>query len=112
MTYGDLADNFPHVRKFGDQGWEIATVFMSGYKLRYFMRWISRRGFGVSFSGLGYKTDDKATYRIAFPAEVALAIKTSLPGYKSYLQGLRYSGKYYWPVMADYLKTHSPLSCP
>lgn len=127
VTYGDLADNFPHFRKFGDQGWEIATVMLSGLKLRLLMYWINRRGLGVTFSGLGYKTlsdksqglfvgedplDEKGTYRVAFPAEVALAIRTSLPGYRDYLRKLKNTGKYYWPVVVDYLRERSPLSCP
>lgn len=112
ITYADLADNFPHIRKFGDQGWEIVTVFLSGYKVKALMYWISRQGYGVTFSGLGYKKiSDKGTYRIAFPAELALGIKTSFPAYRQYLQGLKYTGKYYWPVMVDYLKEHSPISC-
>lgn len=114
ITYADLADNWPHIRKFGDQGWEIATVYMSGWKLRTFMYFISRRIAGITFSGLGYKDinpDEKATYRVAIPAEAALAIKTSFPGYVQYLQGLKYTGKYYWPVMVDYIKKNTPISC-
>jgi 2',3'-cyclic-nucleotide 2'-phosphodiesterase (5'-nucleotidase family) len=117
ITYGDLADNWPHLRKFGDQGWEIATVYMSGLKLRTFMYFISRRVGGITFSGLGYKDDEeigideKGTYRVAIPAEAALAIKTSMPGYQQYLLGLKYTGKYYWPVMVDYIKKNSPISC-
>ena len=115
VTYADLANEFPHFRKYGDQGWEIATVTMSGWKLRIMMKVISSRGYGVTFSGLGYldqgSVEDKALYRIAIPAEVALAIKTSMPGYRNYLQGLKYTGKYYWPVMADYIRKHTPLSC-
>lgn len=115
VTVGDVADSFPHVRKFGDGGWEIATVNMSATKLRAMMYWISRRGYGVTFSGLGYKDETelpvKGYYTVAFPAEVALAIKTSLPGYRKYLQGLKYTGKYYWPVMVDYIKENTPLTC-
>jgi 2',3'-cyclic-nucleotide 2'-phosphodiesterase (5'-nucleotidase family) len=115
VTYSDIANSFPHFRKYGDQGWEIATVLMSGIKLRFFMSWISSHGYGVSFSGLGYRVapeeDEKAVYRVAFPAEVALAIKTSLPGYRKYLQGLQYTGKYYWTVFADYLRKNTPISC-
>lgn len=123
VTYADIANQFPHFRKYGDQGWEIATVTMSGAKLRVMMYIISRRGYGVTFSGLGYLAptdnddkflellDEKAVYRIAIPAEVALAIKTSMPGYRKYLQSLRYTGKYYWPVMADYVRRKTPLSC-
>jgi hypothetical protein len=115
VTYADIANSYPHFRKYGDQGWEIASVVMSGMKLKVLMYWISRHGYGVTFSGLGYRVgeslDDKGVYRVAFPAEVALAIKTSLPGYRKYLQGLRYSGKYYWSVFADYLQKNTPISC-
>ena len=115
VTVGDVADSFPHVRKYGDGGWEIATVNMSATKLKAMMYWISRRGYGVTFSGLGYKDEselsDKGYYTVAFPAEVALAIKTSLPGYRQYLQGLKYTGKFYWPVMVDYIKENTPLNC-
>ena len=125
ITYGDLADNWPHLRKFGDQGWEIATVNMSAWKLRVFMYFISRRVAGITFSGLGYKQmkeienavaendddDEKGYYKVAIPAEAALAIKTSFPGYQQYLAGLKYTGKYYWPVMVDYIKKNTPISC-
>lgn len=118
VTFGDIVDNMPHVRKYGDQGWEIATIFMSGWRLRPLMSWASSRGYSIDFSGLGYKDSpedmtiqDKATYRIAFPAEMAVAINGSLPGYRHYLQGLKFTGKYYWPVMTEYIKSHSPIKC-
>jgi hypothetical protein len=72
----------------------------------------------VDFSGLGYldllryeSIKDKANYRIAFPAEMAVAINGSLPEYRPYLVGLKFTGKYYWPVMTEYLKNHSPIKC-
>lgn len=115
VTYGDIANSYPHIRKYGDQGWQIATVTMAATKLRVLLWWISRHGYGVSISGLGYKDmpdeNDKGVYRIAIPAEVALAIKTSMPGYGGYLQGLRYTDKYYWPVMTEYIRKNTPLSC-
>ena len=118
VTFGDIVDNFPHIREFGDQGWEIVTVYMSGYKLKPFMYWISRNGYGITLSGLGYKSafdiediDEKATYRIAFPAEVALAINVSFPAYRKYLNGLKHTGQYYWPVMMKYVQENSPIKC-
>ncbi len=126
ITYADLADSFPHVSKFGDQGWEIATVLMSGWKLKLIMKLVSMKGLGVTFSGLGYKllpdksevlhingieVEEKGSYRIAFPAEVALAINTSFPSYKKYLQGLEHTGHYYWPTMSKYIKENSPIHC-
>lgn len=85
VTFGDIVDNLPHIRKYGDQGWEIATICMSGWKLRPLMAWANRRGYSVDFSGLGYldvpryeSIKDKANYRIAFPSEMAVAINGSL----------------------------------
>lgn len=115
VTFGDIADNFPHFRKFGDAGWEIASVNLPGYILKPIMYIVSRLNVGVSFSGLGYKSykslNDKTVYSLAFPAEVAFAIKTSYPKYYRYLRGMRYSGKYYWPVVMDYVKKNSPITC-
>jgi 5'-nucleotidase len=114
VTFGDVVDSFPHVRKFGDPGWEIVTTTIPALKLRAAMYWVSRKGYGVTFSGLGYKDipeDDKGVYTVAFPAEVALAIQRSFPAYRQYLTGLKHTGKYYWPVMMDYVKDNSPLKC-
>lgn len=121
VTYADIADNFPHLRKFGDQGWEIATITLPGWKVKTLLYLIKKFDFGVTASGLGHENlyealdeavNDKALYSIAFPAEVALAIKTTFPVHQHFLRGLRYSGKYYWTVMADYIKKNSPISCP
>lgn len=116
VTIGDIADQFPHFRKFGDQGWEIATVRLPGWLLRSMMYIVSRMDVGVTFSGLGYNKglpliQDKAMYTLAFPAEVAYAIKVTLRRYRTYLKDLRYTGKYYWPVMTEYVKRNSPLTC-
>jgi 2',3'-cyclic-nucleotide 2'-phosphodiesterase (5'-nucleotidase family) len=117
VTMGDIADQFPHFRNFGDQGWEIATVRLPGWLLRPVMYIVSRLNLGVTFSGLGYNNkgqpvvEDKAMYTVAFPAEVAFAVHTSMPSYRHFFRGLKFTGKYYWPVMSDYVKRHSPLKC-
>jgi 2',3'-cyclic-nucleotide 2'-phosphodiesterase (5'-nucleotidase family) len=115
VTYGDIIDNQPHIHKTGDQGWEIATVYMSGWKLKPLMNWLTSHGYPVDFSGLGYLTvdqlEDKGTYRIAFPAEIAEAVNGSLTQYRQYLLGLKYTKKFLWPVMMDYVKENSPISC-
>lgn len=116
ITLGDISDQFPHFRRFGDQGWEIATIRISGWKLRPLMWIINRLNVGVTFSGLGYKKDlplieDKAIYTLAFPAEIAYAINTSQPRYAHFLKGLKFTGKHYWPVVSDYVKRNTPISC-
>lgn len=118
VTRGDIAEQFPHVRKYGDQGWEIATVRLPGWLLRPVMFIVSRLKLGVTFSGLGYnnkgepQVKDKSMYTIAFPAEVAYAINTSMPGYRYLLRGLKFTGQYYWPVMNEYVERNTPLTCP
>lgn len=117
VTFGDIVDNFPHIHQPGDQGWEIATVYMQGWKLKPFMKYLTSQGYPVDFSGIGYLTEDtievdeKATYRIAFPAEIARAVNGSLTQYRQYLLGLKYTKKYLWPVLTDYVKTNSPIKC-
>lgn len=127
ITRADLADNFPHLNRFGEKGWEIATISMSGWKLKPFLWYLSRWGpGGVTFSGLGYggtglsefvsdvdveSLAPEAVYRIAIPRVAAEAIKSNFPGYRKYLQGLKYTGKFYWPSIIEYLKDNSPVNC-
>lgn len=127
ITRADLADNFSHLNRFGEKGWEIATIGMSGWKLKPFLWYLSRWGpGGVTFSGLGYgwtgnsgfvsdidaeSLAPEAYYRIAIPRVAAEAIKNDFPGYRKYLSGLKYTGKFYWPVIEEYLKENSPIRC-
>src|SRR5690554_3541618 len=116
IRFGDIVDNFPHIRQYGDQGWEIVTVDMSGWKVRPLMYLISRIGYGAVFSGLGYKSVDEvqtnAIYTVALPGEIAEAIKGSLPAFSHFLRGLQYTDKYYWPVITQYVIENSPIQCP
>ena len=81
------------------------------------MYWATRRGYAIDLSGLGYKSweeipnDEKASYKIAIPAEMVYAIKGSLPQFRQYLVGLKFTGKHFWPVITDYIKTNSPIKC-
>jgi 2',3'-cyclic-nucleotide 2'-phosphodiesterase (5'-nucleotidase family) len=129
VTFGAMVDNYPHFRKYGDPGWEISTVRVTGSVLRPLMRGIYslRNRLGVNFSGLSYKADgdkllsfeiegksvdDKAMYTLAFPSEVGLALKISLPRTTSrLLPSLRNSGKFFWPSMEHYIRENSPIRC-
>lgn len=116
ITEGDIADQFPHFRKYGDQGWEIATIKTSGWILRPLMFILGRLRTGITFSGPGDAKgfpllQDKTIYTVAFPAEVAYAIQSSMPAYRYLLKDLKFTGKYYWPVMSEYVKENSPIEC-
>lgn len=129
ISYGDMVDNFPHFRKYGDEGWEIATIRARGAILKPILRgaWFLRNKLGVNFYGLSYRVvkgapvdfklmgrplDDKVFYTMAFPAEIGLALKTSLPLVtRRIFPSLRASGKFFWPSMEQYIRENTPISC-
>ena len=123
VTFGDIVDNQPHIHSLDEKtkGWEIATIYMSGWKLRPLMYWASRRGYALDMSGMRYKEfpsdpedlkfDEKASFKIAIPAEIVYAIKGSLPQYQHYLVGLKFTGKHFWPVLTEYIKENTPIKC-
>lgn len=116
ITIGDIVDNQPHIHALSERnkGWEIATIYMSGWRLRPLLYWANRQGYAIDISGFGYKEfpiDEKASYKIAIPAEIVYAIKGSLQQYQHYLVGLKFTGKYFWPVITDYVKENSPIKC-
>lgn len=119
VTFGDIVDNQPHIHTLDERnkGWEIATIYMSGWRLRPLLYWANSRGYAIDLSGMGYKSveeipeDEKASYKIAIPAEIVYAIKGSLPQYRQYLVGLKFTGLHLWPVLTQYVKDNSPIKC-
>jgi 5'-nucleotidase len=140
ITYGNLVDNFPHARKPGDPGWEIATFETSGKNLKILLRAIAtmKKQMGISFHGVdfdfvrmpdnlpyagglsfawnfklnGKRIDKFKKYKVAFPAEVGYAVKISLPKKaQDIFPKLDFTGQYYWPVMDAYMKKYSPIKC-
>jgi 2',3'-cyclic-nucleotide 2'-phosphodiesterase (5'-nucleotidase family) len=57
ITLGDLIDNFPHIRKAGDQGWEVARFRLRGDLMKVVLKAIiNLEGqMGVNFDGLTYR---------------------------------------------------------
>ena len=55
ITYGDMIENFPHFRNYGDPGWEISTITVSGKALKIILKAvINLEQFGISFYGVDY----------------------------------------------------------
>lgn len=140
IKFGDVVDNFPHIRRLGDMGWEIASFETDGKTLKLLLRSIAamKKQMGISFYGLDYnfvrmpdnlpgvggmsyawnlklhgkKIVKDQKYRVAFPAEIAHAVKVSLPKKaQAIFPNLKPSGKYYWPVMEEYIRKNSPIKC-
>ncbi|HXH29202.1 MAG TPA: metallophosphatase [Bacteriovoracaceae bacterium] len=124
IRYGDLVDNYPHFRKFGDPGWEIVTVQMKGMVLEKIYQFIStRKGqLGWNFSGIersgkdtlvnGEKIKSWKSYGLALPHEVTFALETALPFIKRFIyQERKQTGVFIWNGIEEYLRLNSPLSC-
>jgi 2',3'-cyclic-nucleotide 2'-phosphodiesterase (5'-nucleotidase family) len=140
VTFGDMIDNYPHFSNYGDQGWEISTVKLKGYVLKTLLRAIVnvKHQMGVNFHGVTYrsillpkilpyiggrnwaykmrvngqKIYNQQDYVIAFPTEVAHALRLTLPAVTQKLfPSLDNSGKYYWPIMEEYIRENSPIQC-
>jgi len=140
ITFGDMIDNFPHFRNYGDFGWEISTINVKGSILKALVAAIInlKDKFGISFHGITYKSIKvpdiipylggkivpfymrvagqpiyaKNSYSVAFPSEVAFALKESLPETsKKLFPSMKNSGNFYWKVMEDYIRKNSPIRC-
>jgi 2',3'-cyclic-nucleotide 2'-phosphodiesterase (5'-nucleotidase family) len=139
ITFGDMIENFPHFRSYGDSGWEISTITVPGSTLKILLKAIiNLKSLGVNFYGVQYKAfqipsfvpyignrvyafglrvngkkiDNKAKYKIAFPSEVAYAVKLSIPeATRKLMPDLTQTGKFYWPLMENYIRQNSPIEC-
>lgn len=139
ITFGDMIDNFPHFRNYGDPGWEISTITVDGKALKIILKGIiNLKQFGINFYGVHYrmfripnfipyiggynyafalrvkgkKIDNKAKYTIAFPSEVGHAIKQTIAdAAKKVMPDQKNTGHYYWGVMENYIKANSPIEC-
>jgi 5'-nucleotidase len=139
ITFGDMVENFPHFRNYGDPGWEISTFSVSGKVLRVILKaLVNLPQFGINFYGVEYrsfkipsfipylgnkiyaygfrikgeKINNKKMYKVALPAEVGHALtQTFAPAVKKLMPRLANTGFFYWNVMEKYIKTNSPIKC-
>lgn len=139
ITVGNLIENFPHIRKYGDRGWEISTITVSGKALKVILKGlINLKTYGINFYGVDYKVfkipsfipylgnkewafglrvkgqkiNNSANYKISFPSEVGLALKQTLgDSVKKVMPDLKNTGIFYWDVMESYIKANSPIKC-
>ncbi len=139
ITFGDMIENFPHFRNYGDPGWEISTITVNGKALKIILKGIiNLKQFGINFYGVDYRLfkiptfipflggkqyafglrvkgkriDNNAKYTIAFPSEVGHAIKLTIgEAAKKVMPDQKNTGHYYWEVMENYIKANSPIQC-
>lgn len=136
ITFGDIIDNFPHFRKYGDHGWSISTSKINGLIVKKIMGILSSlpKPVFVTMAGLSGKSTKESfdfnsqkngeplingkpienfkSYTMAFPGEIAFAIeKESEILRKLLLPGLQESNVYFWSVIESYIKDRSPITC-
>lgn len=139
ITYGDIVDNFPHFRKWGDQGWKVGRARVSGLLLKRVLRLIARSeiaeevtvdGAQVNLNGQkafydhlkhpvnkilinGYPIRNWKFYTIALPSEIPYALYRTLGLVgRLVLSDFRtVPGSDYWPMMEEYVRTNSPIEC-
>ena len=139
ITFGDMIDNFPHFRKFGDEGWQVATSRTNGFVLKKLLRELFKRQtqFGINFYGIimpssgniespyditeymienakinGKKIVNTKFYYLAYPSELPFGVKKIAP----YLMDIVFTRSeltkhFYWPLIEDYIKANSPIKC-
>jgi 5'-nucleotidase len=141
IRFGDLIDNFPHFRKWGDQGWNISRAKISGLLLNQILKFLGSgnhpldatidgasvvdeaSGLKVKFINKkhkienmlvnGQKIDNFKFYTIAMPSEIPYAIGKMSPLIRDLL--LRHSREvehsHFWPLFENYIAKNSPLKC-
>lgn len=141
ITYGDIVDNFPHFRKWGDQGWNVARTRVSGFLLKKILSALADSEIAIQVMIDGAQIFNKSTgktmnydptihspeealidgkeilnvgyYTVALPSEVPYGIMKFLGslGYML-LQDLEYlQDQSYWPLLENYVAQNSPLQC-
>jgi 5'-nucleotidase / UDP-sugar diphosphatase len=140
ITFGDMIDNYPHFRSWGDKGWVVARARMSGLVLKKLIGIFSKGDdpVVVTIDGLKIKRPGSSTldnfklreddissalvegeeihslafYTVSFPSEVSFGVgRLSQIASNLLFRNLQYTERSYWPLLEDYIRTHSPLTC-
>ena len=141
IRFGDMIDNFPHFRAWGDQGWDITRTKMPGFILSTLLKYFGggAEPFDTSIDGL--KVFDKLKgklvpyysalhkpeqalingepiigmryYTIALPSEIPFAVGRMLPGIDSIIMkdSEKVENSNFWPLFENYIAKNSPLKC-
>jgi hypothetical protein len=60
----------------------------------------------------GEEIHSLAFYTVSFPSEVSFGVgRLSQIASNLLFRNLQYTERSYWPLLEDYIRTHSPLTC-
>ncbi len=139
VTLGDIVDNMPHVRHFGEPGWRLGRFTLEGWRLLAILKALVNFAPEVNFAfyGLSWrefkvpgfipllgsrfwilgvrvhqrKLEPRQRYTMGFPAEIAYAVKELLPRSEKYLfPEFKELVLFYWPLAEEYIRRNSPLN--
>ncbi len=113
ITYGDLVDNFPHFRKWGDRGWQMVRIHLPGFLLRLALILQNSKDLVLTVAGPVNRIQDHVLYSVALPSEITSASLKAIPilSHLIFLNAKKVPGAFYWPVLEKYIKENSPLKC-
>jgi 2',3'-cyclic-nucleotide 2'-phosphodiesterase (5'-nucleotidase family) len=140
VTFGDVVDNFPHFRRWGDKGWKVTRTRVNGFLLRQIVEFLANSELALQITIDGLTVQDKDGEHRRFdprrhPASAARVNGERIQGFRDYtialpseipfgafklanvlalvlLQNLRaVPDSEYWVLFEDYLRKNSPLRC-
>ncbi len=111
ITFGDLIDNFPHFRSFGDRGWTIGTVKLPAAVIKSVHAFVNRLDLGLDMAMPKTQIEGRG-WVMAFPTEIAYGLEQTVPMLKGLLaRHTRDTGISYWESMESHVRDYSPLTC-
>lgn len=141
ITFGDVVDNFPHFRRWGDQGWHVSRAKVSGFLLKKILSVMAssevslqvvidgvevkngRSGAMTRFDPTihdvneamvsGEQLSNLRYYSIALPSEIPYGVLKlgNILGFALFNNLRKVSDSHYWPMIENYIKENSPLRC-
>lgn len=141
IKFGDIIDNFPHFRKWGDKGWKIARATVNGFILKKILSLLANSEVALQVMIDGIESKDKSTGQIVnfnplfHKPEHAMINGEELQNFRYYSIGLPWEVPYgalkltsvlafaifhnlrviknanYWPLIENYIIENSPLRC-
>ena len=141
IKFGDIVDNFPHFRNWGDSGWKVSRAKVSGFLLKKILGFMANSELGLQVMIDGVTAKDRARgimvqydprihkvyeamingeklqslryYSIALPSEVPFGMLKLLNVFAlNLLHNLRtVPESEYWPMIESYIRKNSPLRC-
>ena len=139
IRFGDLIDNFPHFRRWGDNGWNVYRAEVTGVVIKQFLKAFNnpsepldatidglyvddgeklapyRAGKDVDFSKAlidGQPILDFRKYTVAIPSEIPAAMKLLGPIRDILFRKLEpVENSDYWGMVENYVRANSPITC-